>query len=132
MWATLKAKGTPWGPRVVGFPLVIVIWAGAIGSFVWADVAYGYCVSVRAPKALSESAGGFIASHATSPYAAMGPSDLLGFPKAEKAKNRARRRPVIRTPLISCLGSTLILRIEQSGSRGQLPAVQGTRGLTSA
>jgi hypothetical protein len=48
--ATIKEPGTNLFTRIVGYPLIGLIYVGSIGSFVWLDLLYGIAVAVGLPK----------------------------------------------------------------------------------
>ena len=50
IWRALNDKDTNLLVKVVGFPIVGLIYVGAIGSFFWLDLIYGYCVAIELPK----------------------------------------------------------------------------------
>jgi hypothetical protein len=50
IWQALKDKDTNLLVKVVGFPIVGLIYLGAIGSFFWLDLLYGYGVAIALPK----------------------------------------------------------------------------------
>ena len=52
IWANINAKETPFWVKLVGYPLVGLIYLGSIGSFFWLDVLYGVGVAVGLPKLL--------------------------------------------------------------------------------
>jgi len=50
IWSAVWQKGSPITARVVGTPLVGIIFLGAIGSFFWLDLLYGVAVAGWLPK----------------------------------------------------------------------------------
>jgi len=50
IWKTLKEKETPLWIKIVGYPLVGLIYAGSIGSFFWLDLLYGVGVAIGLPN----------------------------------------------------------------------------------
>jgi hypothetical protein len=50
IWQALKDKDTNLLVKVVGFPIVGLIYLGAIGSFFWLDLLYGIGVAIELPK----------------------------------------------------------------------------------
>lgn len=52
VWHALKEEGTPLWLKILGYPLVGLIYLGSIGSFVWLDVLYGVGVAIGLPKLL--------------------------------------------------------------------------------
>ncbi len=49
IWRGVWSKGTPIAAKLVGTPLVGLIFLGALGSFFWLDLAYGVVVAVVSP-----------------------------------------------------------------------------------
>lgn len=41
IWSAVWSKGAPVLTKIVGTPLVVLIWIGALGSMLWLDVLYG-------------------------------------------------------------------------------------------
>ena len=52
IWQAVWEKGAPISARLVGTPLVALIFAGAIGSFFWLDLLHGIDVVFGIPKVL--------------------------------------------------------------------------------
>ena len=52
IWQAVSEKGAPISARLVGKPLVALIFFGAIGSFFWLDLLYGIGVVFGIPKIL--------------------------------------------------------------------------------
>jgi hypothetical protein len=52
IWTAIWQKGAPIFPRVVGVPLVTIIFLGAIGSVFWLDLVYGVCLVLAVPEML--------------------------------------------------------------------------------
>lgn len=50
IWKIVKEKETPFWLKVVGYPIVGLIYLGSIGSFIWLDLLYGIGVAVGLPK----------------------------------------------------------------------------------
>lgn len=50
IWKSLREKGTSPLTRLVGYPVVGLIWLGAIGSMIWLDLLYGIAVAVGIPQ----------------------------------------------------------------------------------
>lgn len=50
IWETLKEKETPFWIKLIGYPIVGLIYLGSIGSFIWLDVLYGVGVAIGFPK----------------------------------------------------------------------------------
>ncbi|MFN8242622.1 MAG: DUF3267 domain-containing protein [Ferruginibacter sp.] len=52
IWNALKEPGTPAWLRIIGYPLVGLIYIGSIGSFLWLDLLYGVAIAIGLPKLL--------------------------------------------------------------------------------
>jgi hypothetical protein len=52
IWQAVWSEGAPISARLVGSPLVGLIFLGAIGSIFWLDVIYGCCIVIFLPKLL--------------------------------------------------------------------------------
>jgi hypothetical protein len=52
IWQALWEEGTPILARLVGTPLVGLIYLGAIGSVVWLDLIYGFLIGYYLPKSV--------------------------------------------------------------------------------
>lgn len=52
LWHSIWNDQTPLLAKIVGAPLVVLIYVGAIGSFFWADLGYGLVVAAWLPKLL--------------------------------------------------------------------------------
>lgn len=52
IWQTLKEEDVPLPVKIVAYPIVGLIWLGAIGSFFWLDLAYGALVAMGFPHLL--------------------------------------------------------------------------------
>jgi hypothetical protein len=50
IWKAVWSPGSPVTARLIGAPLVAVIFMGAIGSFFWLDAIYGAGVVLFLPK----------------------------------------------------------------------------------
>jgi len=50
IWRALNDKDTNLLVKVVGFPIVGLIYLGALGSFFWLDLLYGVGVAIELPK----------------------------------------------------------------------------------
>jgi hypothetical protein len=48
----VSAAGVPLGVKLVAYPIIAIIFAGAIGSLFWLDAVYGVAVALSAPKLL--------------------------------------------------------------------------------
>ena len=49
IWGAIWCKGAPLSAKLVGTPVVGLIFLGALGSFFWLDMAYGIVVAVVVP-----------------------------------------------------------------------------------
>jgi hypothetical protein len=49
IWRALWCKGAPLSAKLVGTPLVGLIFLGALGSIFWLDLAYGIVVAMALP-----------------------------------------------------------------------------------
>lgn len=54
LWKALKAKGAPWLLRIIGFPVVVIIFVGAALSVIWFDAFYAYVICFGLPSYLLE------------------------------------------------------------------------------
>jgi hypothetical protein len=52
LWHALWRQQSPISTRMVGTPLVAVIYLGAVGSVFWLDLIYGTCIGWVVPSAL--------------------------------------------------------------------------------
>ena len=52
IWQTLKEEDTPLLAKIVAYPIVALIYLGAIGSFFWLDFFYGITVALGFPHLL--------------------------------------------------------------------------------
>lgn len=52
IWETLKEKDTGLGLKIIGFPIVALIYVGAALSIAWLDVFYGIAVAMVLPNLL--------------------------------------------------------------------------------
>lgn len=50
IWTMMKQDDTPLWVKVVGFPIVGLIYLGSIGSFFWLDLLYGVGVTIGLPN----------------------------------------------------------------------------------
>ena len=50
IWYSLKASNTPVWAKIVGYPVIGLIYAGSLGSFFWLDFAYGVAVAIGLPN----------------------------------------------------------------------------------
>lgn len=53
IWKAIWSEGAPVTARILGSPLVVLIFVGAIGSIFWLDLAYGVGIVFGIPKLLS-------------------------------------------------------------------------------
>ena len=54
LWKATWSKGTSILGKIVGLPLVLLVYLGALGSVFWLDLIYGYAVVYLAPKYLMD------------------------------------------------------------------------------
>lgn len=52
IWSAVWSPGSPLSARLLGTPLVVIIFSGALGSFFWLDALYGFLLVFGLPKAL--------------------------------------------------------------------------------
>jgi len=52
IWETMKEGSTPIWVKIIGYPVVGLIYLGALGSFFWLDLLYGVGVAVGLPNLL--------------------------------------------------------------------------------
>ena len=50
IWHSLKEENTPIWAKIVGYPLVGLIYVGSVGSVIWLDFLYGVAVAVGLPN----------------------------------------------------------------------------------
>jgi len=50
IWNAVKDKETPLWLRIIGYPLVGLIYLGSLGRFFWLDLLYGVGVAIGLPK----------------------------------------------------------------------------------
>jgi hypothetical protein len=50
IWQTLKDKTTPIWLKIIGYPIVGIIYLGSIGSFFWLDLLYGVGIAIGLPN----------------------------------------------------------------------------------
>jgi hypothetical protein len=55
MWRSIWTKGSPVTAKLLGTPLVAVIFLGAFGSIVWLDLVYGIGIVFGLPKLILHS-----------------------------------------------------------------------------
>ncbi len=59
IWKAIWTKGAPISPRLIGTPVVAVIYLGAIGSAFWLDLFYGMIIAILLPMAILDKSMGF-------------------------------------------------------------------------
>ncbi|MES2772690.1 MAG: DUF3267 domain-containing protein [Bacteroidota bacterium] len=52
IWEQVKEKENPFWVKLVGYPIVGLIYLGSIGSFFWLDLIYGVAVAIGLPNLL--------------------------------------------------------------------------------
>jgi putative zincin peptidase len=52
IWEAMKEESTPLWVKIIGYPVVGLIYLGALGSFFWLDLLYGIGVAVGLPHLL--------------------------------------------------------------------------------
>lgn len=52
IWQTVRSERASWGVRLIGIPLVGVIYLGAVGSAFWLDLAYAVALAMFFPGLL--------------------------------------------------------------------------------
>jgi len=52
MWQALRVPGASWLLRLIGYPVIAIIYLGAVLSVVWLDVIYGVIICFAAPAAI--------------------------------------------------------------------------------
>ena len=50
IWTAMKQDDTAWWVKIIGFPVVGLIYLGSIGSFFWLDLLYGVGVAIGLPN----------------------------------------------------------------------------------
>jgi len=50
IWQVLKEKDTSLPVKIIGYPLVGLIYLGSLGSFFWLDLLYGMAIAVGLPR----------------------------------------------------------------------------------
>jgi Putative zincin peptidase len=50
IWQTIKESETPLLVKIIGYPIIGLIYLGSLGSFFWLDLAYGIAIAVGLPK----------------------------------------------------------------------------------
>ena len=60
IWKAIWTKGAPLSPRLVGTPVVAVIYLGAIGSAFWLDLLYGAMIAIVLPMLILDKSMGFM------------------------------------------------------------------------
>lgn len=59
IWHSIREKGTKLWIKILGYPLVGLIYLGSIGSFIWLDLIYGIGIAIGLPKLLIYLASSF-------------------------------------------------------------------------
>ena len=57
IWRSVWSPGSPVTAKLIGTPLVAIIFLGALGSIFWLDAIYGFGVVVELPKLLFHAEG---------------------------------------------------------------------------
>jgi hypothetical protein len=52
IWDRLRQKETPLLVKIIGYPIIGLIYIGTLGSFFWLDLAYGIGIAIGFPKLL--------------------------------------------------------------------------------
>ncbi|QUH29968.1 metalloprotease family protein [Vallitalea guaymasensis] len=52
IWELIKSNETNWLTKIICFPIVVLIYIGALGSVVWLDLLYGMAVALLIPNLL--------------------------------------------------------------------------------
>ena len=52
IWKSVMGKGKPLAVKLIGAPVVGLIWIGAVGSVFWLDAIYGFCMIILVPNLL--------------------------------------------------------------------------------
>lgn len=50
IWETVKEKSTPLWIKIIGYPIIGLIYIGSIGSFFWLDLIYGVAIAIGLPN----------------------------------------------------------------------------------
>ncbi len=50
IWNAIREPGTPLWIRIIGYPVIGLIYLGSLGSFFWLDLLYGIAVAVGLPN----------------------------------------------------------------------------------
>ncbi|MGB8193014.1 MAG: DUF3267 domain-containing protein [Chitinophagaceae bacterium] len=50
IWESLKEEDTPIWAKIVGYPVVGLIYLGSLGSFFWLDLLYGVAIAIGVPN----------------------------------------------------------------------------------
>jgi hypothetical protein len=50
IWEAMKESNTPVWVKIIGYPVVGLIYLGSLGSFFWLDLLYGIGVAVGLPN----------------------------------------------------------------------------------
>ena len=57
IWEAMKEEDTPLWVKIIGYPVVGLIYLGSLGSFFWLDVLYGVGVAVMLPRLIISMLG---------------------------------------------------------------------------
>jgi hypothetical protein len=57
IWEAMKEEDTPVWVKIIGYPVVGLIYLGSLGSFFWLDVLYGIGVAVMLPRLIISMLG---------------------------------------------------------------------------
>jgi len=52
IWRSIRQENTPGWVRIIGHPVIGLIYVGSLGSFIWLDVLYGAGVALGLPNLL--------------------------------------------------------------------------------
>lgn len=50
IWQSMKEEDTPMLVKIIGYPVVGLIYLGSLGSFFWLDLAYGIGIAIGLPR----------------------------------------------------------------------------------
>jgi hypothetical protein len=50
IWESLKEENTPVLAKIIGYPVVGLIYLGSLGSFFWLDLLYGVAIAIGLPN----------------------------------------------------------------------------------
>ena len=57
IWEAMKESNTPIWVKIIGYPVVGLIYLGSLGSFFWLDLLYGFGVAVMLPRLIISMLG---------------------------------------------------------------------------